>query len=111
MKNEIIMLYKTMPECHKENLKSYLIMNGIFTVSPEISDEDAQFIFDICIKVDNEKINPFSIAHYLTEHYINGNIFKEELKNATSGEITSAVFYDNLNYLPLLNDKEEVEHF
>lgn len=47
-------------------------------------------------------MNPFSIAHYLTEHYLNRDIFKEELKKAASGEIISAVYYDDLNYLPLL---------
>lgn len=110
MKNEIIMLYKTMPECHKENLKNYLIMDGIFTVSPEITDEDAQFIFNICSNIKNEKINPFSIAQYLTKHYFDGNIFSEELEKASSGEIISAVLYDDLNYLPLLNNKNEIEH-
>lgn len=111
MKNEIIMLYKTMPECHKNNLKSYYIMDGIFKVSPEIEEEDARFIYDICSNINNEKINPFTIAHYLTEHYLNGDVYKEELEKATSGEIVSAVLYDDLNYLPLLNEKEEVEHF
>ena len=35
---------------------------------------------------------------------------KEELKKAASGEIISAVYYDDLNYLPLLNDRNEIEH-
>lgn len=105
----VIFCYKTMPEWHKTHIKDYYILDGIFTVSPDISEEDAQFIFNISQKVKNEKVNPFSIAHYLTEHYINGNIFKEELEKATSGEIISAVYYDDLNYLPLLNDKNEIE--
>ncbi len=101
--------YKTMPQWHKSNLENYYILKGIYTVSPNISDEDARFIFSICKKIQNEKVNPFSISHYLTEHYISGNIFKEELEKATSGDIVSAVYYDNLNYLPLLNDKNEIE--
>lgn len=105
----VIFGYKTMPEWHKTHIKDYYILDGIFTVSPDISEEDAQFIFNIIQKVKNEKVNPFSIAHYLTEHYINGNILKEELEKATSGEIISAVYYDDLNYLPLLNDKNEIE--
>lgn len=106
----VIFGYKTMPEWHKNNLKNYYILDGIYTVSPDISEEDAQFIFDICKDIKNEKVNPFSIAHYLTEHYLNGDIFKEELKKAASGEIISAVYYDDLNYLPLLNDRNEIEH-
>ena len=67
-------------------------------------------IGDAKVDIKNEKVNPFSIAHYLTEHYLNGDIFKEELKKAASGEIISAVYYDDLNYLPLLNDRNEIEH-
>lgn len=63
----VIFGYKTMPEWHKENLKNYYILDGIYTVSPDIDEEDAQFIFDICKNVKNEKVNPFSIAHYLTD--------------------------------------------
>ena len=105
----IIFGYKTMPEWHKSNLKNYYILDGIYTVSPDIAEEDAQFIFDICKNVKNEKVNPFSIAHYLTEHYLNGDIYEEELEKAASGEIISAVYYDDLNYLPLLNDRNEIE--
>lgn len=101
--------YKTMPQWHKDNLKDYYILDGIYTVSPDISDEDAQFIYSICQKVKNENVNPFSISHYLTEHYINGNIFEEELKKASSGDIVSAVTNNDLNYLPFLNDKNEIE--
>lgn len=106
----VIFGYKTMPEWHKNNLKNYYILDGIYTVSPDIEEEDAQFIFDICKNIKNEKVNPFSIAHYLTEHYLNGDIFKEELEKAASGEIISAVYYDDLNYLPLLNERNEIEH-
>ena len=106
----VIFGYKTMPEWHKENLKNYYILDGIYTVSPDIDEEDAQFIFDICKNVKNEKVNPFSIAHYLTEHYLKGNIYIEELEKAASGEIISAVYYDDLNYLPLLNERNEIEH-
>lgn len=101
--------YKTMPKWHKDNLKDYYILDGIYTVSSKISDEDARFIFSICQKVKNEKVNPFSISHYLTEHYLKGDIFEEELEKATSGDIISAVSYNDLNYLPLLNDKNEIE--
>lgn len=101
--------YKTMPDWHKKNLEDYYILDGIYTAYPEIGDEDAQYIFSVCKRIKNEKVNPFSISHYLTDHYINGNIFEKELDEATSGDIVSAVFYDDLNYLPLLNDENEIE--
>ena len=106
---DIFDAYKTMPEWHRNKLKDYYILDGIYTVSPKISDEDARFIFSICQKVKNEKVNPFSISYYLTEHYLRGDIFEEELKKATSGDIISAVSYNDLNYLPFLNDKNEIE--
>ena len=105
----VIFGYKTMPEWHKNNIKNYYILDGIYTVAPDIDEEDAQFIFDICKNIKNEKVDPFTIAHYLTEHYLNDDIYKEELEKAASGEIISAVYYDDLNYLPLLNDRNEIE--
>ena len=60
-------------------------------------------------KVNNENINPFSIAHYLTDNYTRGNLTKEQIENATSSEISEAVYYNNLNYFPLLNDGNEIE--
>lgn len=98
--------YQSMPEVHKNNLKYYIIYDGIFTVLPSISEEDAEFIFKICNKVENENINPYSVAHYLTDQYTRGNITKKELEEATSGEISEAVFYDNLNYIKPIVDKE-----
>ena len=109
MENKILYAYKTMPQFHKENLEKYLIYDGIYTVSPDISDKDAEFIFSICEKIKNVIINPFSISHYLTDHYLKGNIFEEELKKASSGDIVSAVINNDLNYLPLLNDRNEIE--
>lgn len=98
--------YKTMPEWHKENLKDYYILDGIYTVSPKISDKDAQLILSICQNVENENVNPFSISHYLTEHYLNGDISEKELKEIDSGDIASAVYFDDLSYI---NDKNEIE--
>lgn len=46
----VIFGYKTMPEWHKNNLKNYYILDGIYTVSPDISEEDAQFIL-IFVKI------------------------------------------------------------
>ncbi len=96
--------YITMPEYHKNNIKSYYIYDGIYTCFPDVSEEDAKFIFKICDRIENENINPFSIAHYLTDHYSRGNISKEDMENATSGEICEAVYYDKL-----LIDKDEIE--
>jgi len=44
MENKILYAFKTMPEFHKNNLESYLIYQGIYTVSPSISDEEAENI-------------------------------------------------------------------
>ena len=73
--------YKTMPEGHKNNLKSYYIYNGIYSAFYDISDDDAKFIHDICMRVDNENINPFSISYYLAEKYTLGILSKEQLEN------------------------------
>jgi len=99
--------YKSMPEWHRSNIKDYYILDGIYTVFPSISEEDARFIYDICMKVDNENINPFSIAHYLTDNYTRGILTKDQIEKATSGEISEAVFYDNLNYFSSVS--EEIE--
>ena len=101
--------YKSMPEWHRSNIKDYYVLDGIYTVFPSISEEDARFIYDVCMKVNNENINPFSIAHYLTDNYTRGNLTKEQIENATSSEISEAVYYNNLNYFPLLNDGNEIE--
>lgn len=106
---DILSAYKTMPEWHKDNLKSYYIYDGIYTVFPGISEEDARFIFDICNNIENENINPFSIAHYLTDHYTRGNLSKDDLKNATDGEICEAVYFDSLNYFSSKTEEIEVE--
>lgn len=101
--------YKTMPEVHKENIKSYYIYDGIYTAFPDVADEDARFIHDICCNIDNENISPFSISHYLTDHYTRGLLTKEEIENATSGEICEAVYFDNLSYFNLERDDIEEE--
>jgi len=107
---DVLFGYKSMPEWHKEHIKDYYILDGIYTVSPDIEEQDAQFIFNVCKKLKNEKVDPFSIAHYLTDHFLKGDIYEEELEKAASGEIISAVYYDDLNYLPLLNERNEIEH-
>lgn len=105
----IINMYKTMPEMHKKNLKSYYICDGIYSCYPDISDEDATFIYEVCKKIGNENINPFSISFYLTDNFSKGNLTKEQIKNASSGEICEAVYFDNLNYFSSIsNDEVEI---
>lgn len=101
--------YKTMSELHKNNIKSYYIYDGIYTAFPDIDDKDAKFIHNICCNIDTGDISPFSISHYLTDHYTRGLLTKEELKNATSGEIRDAVYFDNLSYFNLERDDIEEE--
>lgn len=98
MDDKILDQYKNLSENDKNNLLDYLIYNGIFKVYPMISDKDAIFLFKVCKKVENKNINPFSISHYLTDHYISGDITKDDLKNASSGVISAAVYFDNLHY-------------
>lgn len=102
--------YKTMPEFHKNNLKSYCIYDGIYTSFPDISDEDSKFIHDVCLKIENENINPFSISHYLTDHYTRGNLTKNDIKNATSREICEAVYFDSLDYFSALEIDENEKY-
>ena len=51
MKYSILELYKTMPELHKNNLEKYIIVQGIYDIYPEISDEEAELIFNFCEKI------------------------------------------------------------
>jgi len=102
---DVLFGYKSMPEWHKKNIKNYFIYDGIYTAFPSISEEDARFIYEKCLKIENENINPFSIAHYLTDNYTRGNLSKEQINKATSGEISEAVFYDNLNYFSMQLDE------
>lgn len=108
---DVLFGYKTMPEWHKNNLKSYCIYDGIFTVSPDISDEDAKLIFELCEKNMNDNINPFTISHFITDEFTKGNLTREELENAKIGDLAKAAFYDNLNYYkPIIKDEtREVE--
>ena len=106
---DVFNAYKTMPEWHKSNIENYYILNGIYTVSPNISDEDAQFIFLICKKVDNENVNPFSISHFLTDNYINKNITKSQLQDAKPSEIVEAVYFDNLDYISSISEEKNIE--
>lgn len=94
-----------MPPCHKSNLKDYYIYEGIYNCFPDICDEDAIFIFNICNKVENENINPYSVAHYLTDHFSQGNLSKTDLEDATSSDICEAVCFDSLNYFRLKQDE------
>jgi len=104
---ELIYCYKTMPDFHKNNMKNYLILDGIYTVYPNISDEDVEFLFNTCLRVENEKLNPYAIAHYLTDEYVKKNITKNQLLTAQKHSLTEAVFFDDLNYL--LKDTNEFE--
>lgn len=108
---DIFSIYKTMPETHKENLKSYYIFKGIYDCFPDIDEEDAKFIYKITSKVENENINPYSISHYLTDHYTRGNLTKNDLEKATSGEISEAVFYNSLDYFSSLEIDENKKYY
>ena len=105
MKNNILSSYKKLTDYDKNNLDNYLIFKGIFTISPSLPEEEALFIFDVCKKVENENINLFSVAHYITDNYISGNITKNILREANSGSICSSVYFDKLEYLYSENDK------
>lgn len=107
---DVFSIYKAMPEVHRNNLKSYYILEGIYDCFPDIAEDDAKFIHDISVKVENENINPYSISHYLTDHYTRGNITKEDLEKASSSEICEAVYFNNLDYMNLekwLNEEEK----
>ena len=104
--------YKSMPEWHRSNIKDYYVLDGIYTVFPSISEEDARFIYNICMKVDNENVNPFSIAHYLTDNYTRGNLSKEQIEKATSREISEAVLNDDLNcFSPIIDEIFEEKEY
>ena len=105
MKNEILNHYRNLSDYDKDNLENYMIYDGIFKVFSAISEENVDFIFGICKKVENENINLYSVAHYITENYISGNITKKDLENAMSGDICSAVYFDKLDYLCSEKDK------
>ena len=45
---QLITCYKIMPEYHKNHLESYLILQGIYDIIPEISDEESSLLFNIC---------------------------------------------------------------
>lgn len=109
MKNNILSNYKKLTAYDKNNLDGYLIFRGIFTVCPSLPEEEALFLFDVCKKVENENINLFSVAHYITDNYMSGNITKNDLEKATSGDICSAVYFDKLEYLYSENDKYLLE--
>lgn len=105
MKNETLNHYRNLSDYDKNNLENYMIYNGIFKVFPAISKEDVDFIFGVCKKVENENINLYSISHYITDNYMSGNITKNDLEKATSGDICSAVYFDRLDYLCSKKDK------
>ncbi len=109
MENKVLYAYKTMPQFHKDNLVSYLIYEGIYTVCPSITDEEAEFIYKICSKDMNENINPFTISHYITDEYTKGNITKEELEKSNGYDISIAAFYDDLSYLFSTNNEKNTE--
>lgn len=108
---DAFLIYKTMPKFHKQNLKYYYILQGIYDCFPSISDEDARFIYDISLEIKNENINPYSISYYLTDHYTRGNLTKKDLEKATSNEISEAVFYDSLDYFSSLEIDENEKSY
>lgn len=106
MKNNILVHYKKLNNYDRSNLSNYLIYDGIFTIAPSISKEDALFLFKICQNIENKNINLFSVAHYITDNYMSGYITKNDLEKATSGDICSAVYFDKLDYLHPKSDKQ-----
>lgn len=108
---DVFELFKNMSDIYKNNLKKLYILDGIYTSCPNISKDDAQFIYNTCEKIHNENINPFSISHYITDNYMSGNITKNDLEKATSGDICSAVYFDKLDYLHSESDKQIEEEF
>lgn len=102
-------MYKNLPNNYKNNLEKLYILDGIYTVSPDICKEDAELIYSVCEQLENENVNPFSVSHYLADHFTRGNITKEELEDANKGDIAGAAFYDNLNYFKPISDEKEIE--
>ena len=107
MDYDILNQYRNLSYNDKNNLLDYLIYDGIFQVYPLIPYKEAMFIFKICKRFENKNINPFSVAHFLTEHYISGEITKVDLENATSGQISEAVYFDKLHYIFSQDNKKQ----
>lgn len=99
--------YKTMPEWHKENLKSYYIYHGIFTAYPSISDLEAKFIHDICLEMNDDNRNYNLVAYYLTDQIIKGLLDKNEIKNMSNKEIIDSFLdYECKNFECVQEEKE-----
>ena len=106
MKYNILELYKTMPELHKNNLEKYIIVQGIYDIYPEISDEEAELIFNFCDKNMTENINPQTFSHQLTDLYFKGEIDKKDLENSQNIDIEEVSFFDKINYFsPITEEK------
>ena len=107
---QLITCYKIMPEYHKNHLESYLILQGIYDIIPEISDEESSLLFNICNNNMQENINPLTLSHNLTDMYYKGIITKKDIEKAQNKSIFDVPFFDKLNYYSVnYNKKNEVE--
>ena len=107
---QLITCYKIMPEYHKNHLESYLILQGIYDIIPEISDEESSLLFNICNNNMQENINPLTLSHNLTDMYYKGIITKKDIEKAQNKSIFDVPFFDKLNYYSVnYNKKSEIE--
>lgn len=106
--------YKKLSDRTKDNLEKYLIIQGIYDIYPEISDEEAQLILNFCDNNMSENINPLTLSHQLTDQFFKGNITKEELTKSQGINIFEVSFFDKINhfYQNLEHDiDEEIEKY
>ncbi len=104
--------YKKLSDITKDNLEKYLIIQGIYDIYPEISDEEAQLILDFCDNNMTENINPLTLSHQLTDQFYKGNITKEELMKSQDIDISEVSFFDKINHFYPISEQdieEEIE--
>lgn len=106
--------YKKMSNITKDNLEKYLIIQGIYDIYPEISDEEAQMILNFCDNNMTENINPLTLSHQLTDQFYKGNITKEELIKSQGIDIFEVSFFDKINHFYPISEheiEEEIEKY
>lgn len=101
--------YKEMTESTKDNLEKYLIIQGIYDIYPEISDEEAQLILNFCDKNMTENVNPLTLSHQLTDQFYKGNISKDELEKSLNMDIFEVSFFDKINHYYPISEHEDIE--
>lgn len=102
--------YKKLSNTTKDNLEKYLIIQGIYDIYPEISDEEAQLILNFCDNNMTKNINPLTLSHQLTDQFYKGNITKEELMKSQDIDISEVSFFDKINHFnPNLEHENEEE--